>query len=46
VDISVEGKRGERDLSIVFDGSATAHVTGTKGDEFDVDMVCEPAAKR
>jgi len=40
VGISVEGKRAERSLTIEFDGSSVAKVTGTKGEAFEVDMVC------
>lgn len=39
--IQVDGPRGDRSLSVEFDGSAKAKVTGTDGDVFEVDMVCD-----
>lgn len=38
---SVDGRIRDRTLTIVFDGSDTARVTGWTGREFDVEMVCD-----
>jgi hypothetical protein len=35
--------RRDRSLTVVFDGSTTAKVTGSNGDELDVEMICGPA---
>jgi hypothetical protein len=40
VGVHAEGRRREASLSIEFDGSSTATVTGTDGDVFTVEMVC------
>ena len=38
----VEGDRRERSITVRFDGSTEAHVTGWSGREFDVKMICAP----
>ena len=40
VGVHAEGRRREASISIEFDGSSTARVTGTDGDVFTVEMVC------
>jgi hypothetical protein len=40
VGITREGRLGERTLTIRFDGSERAHVTGARGRTFDVPLVC------
>jgi hypothetical protein len=37
-----KGYARERTVTVEFDGSAVAHVTGWSGREFDVDLVCTP----
>jgi hypothetical protein len=41
VSAKFEGKYRDIDLTVRFDGSDTAHVTGKKGRQFDVKMVCD-----
>jgi hypothetical protein len=38
-----DGGRRERSLTVVFDGTTTAKVTGSNGDELDVEMICGPS---
>jgi hypothetical protein len=38
-----KGYARERTVTVEFDGSAVAHVTGWTGRQFDVDLVCTPA---
>jgi len=38
---TLEGRLRDRTLTLRFDGSNVAHVTGWTGREFDVDMVCD-----
>jgi hypothetical protein len=40
LNVHVDGRRRERSLTVVFDGSSTAKVTGSSGREFEIDMVC------
>jgi len=41
-----EGRFRDREISIEFDGSSFAHVTGWTGRQFEVEMVCEQGAVR
>lgn len=40
-----DGKHAELELTVEFDGSDVAKVTGWSGRVFEVEMVCQPAAK-
>jgi hypothetical protein len=40
VEATLEGRRKDRTLSVEFDGSNTAYVTGWTGREFELEMVC------
>lgn len=41
VSATFEGKYRDIELTVQFDGSDTAHVTGKRGRQFDVKMVCD-----
>jgi len=41
VTASFDGKYRDVEITIRFDGSSTAHVTGKRGRQFDVEMVCD-----
>jgi len=40
VAVEIDGPRRDRSLAIAFDGSNIAKVTGTDGDVFEVEMIC------
>jgi hypothetical protein len=41
VSATFEGKHRDIEITVQFDGSDTAHVTGKRGRKFDVKMVCD-----
>jgi hypothetical protein len=41
LDVTVQGKRGERTMTITFDGTDRAKVIGFSGRHFDVPLVCD-----
>jgi hypothetical protein len=41
----IDGRFRDRNLSITFDGTTTAHVVGWSGRRFDVTMDCEPGGE-
>jgi hypothetical protein len=45
VEATLEGKNRDRTIRVEFDGSNVAQVTGWTGREFEVEMVCGPAAE-
>lgn len=42
VEATLEGELRDRRITVEFDGSSVAYVTGWTGREFEVDMVCGP----